>query len=224
MQNYYLNKLAADRLKYCYEIAPDRVKQYLDAEINFVCNRLNQTDLVLELGCGYGRIIPKLAKSAKLIIGIDTSYSSLVTGKDMVKNFSNVYLLQMDAINLAFPDQSFDVVVCVQNGISAFQVDKVKLIQESIRVTKHGGIVLFSSYSDKFWENRLEWFYLQAEAGLLGKIDTEKTKDGVIVCEDGFTATTVRLDEFQSLSSKLNVTTKIVEVDNSSVFCEMVPL
>lgn len=224
MQNYYLNKLAADRLKHCYEIAPDRVKQYLKAEINFVCNRLNQTDLVLELGCGYGRIISNLAKSAKLVIGIDTSYSSLVMGKDMLKDFSNVHLLQMDAINLSFPDQSFEVVVCIQNGISAFQVDKVNLIQESIRVTKVGGIILYSSYSESFWEERLEWFHLQAEAGLLGRIDTKKTKDGVIVCKDGFIATIIHPDEFIALSSKFNVKTKIIEVDNSSVFCEMVRL
>jgi 2-polyprenyl-6-hydroxyphenyl methylase/3-demethylubiquinone-9 3-methyltransferase len=224
MNNYYTDNLAAERLKQCYEIAPDRVQQYLNAEVNFVCDSLNQTDLVLELGCGFGRIIPQLAKNAKYVIGIDTSYSSLIMATDMLKDFSNVSLQQMNALNLAFPDQSFDVVVCIQNGISAFHVDKVQLIQESIRVTKIGGTILYSSYSDKFWEDRLEWFHLQEEAGLLGKIDAGRTKNGEIVCEDGFTARTIHPDEFLSLSSRFNVKTKIVEVDNSSVFCEMVRL
>ena len=220
--NYYIDKLAAEQLKQCYEIAPARIQQYLHAEINYVCNHLKHTDIVLELGCGYGRILPMLAKHAKYVIGIDTSYSSLVMGKEILKNHPNVFLLQMDAVDLAFVDQCFDAVVCIQNGISAFHVDRERLIQESVRVTRKRGTILYSSYSDKFWEDRLRWFQLQEEAGLLGKIDLEKTKDGVIVCEDGFTATTIRPDEFLLLSSKFNVTTKIVEVDNSSVFCEMV--
>jgi len=36
------------------------------------------------------------------------------------------------------------------NGISAFGVDKKRLIAESIRVTKNNGIILFSSYSTRY--------------------------------------------------------------------------
>jgi len=224
MTGYYIDRLSAAKLQQCYEIAPRRVRQYLDAEIAHVCQRLNSSDVVLELGCGYGRIIPQLAAKAAIVIGIDTSLSSLRMGQTMLHDVWNCSILQMDAISLAFSGKCFDVVVCIQNGISAFHVDKEKLIAESVRVTKSDGRILFSTYSDKFWNDRLEWFHLQADAGLLGKIDTEKTGDGKIVCVDGFTATTVSADEFLSLSSKSNVTTRIVEVDNSSVFCEMVRL
>jgi ubiquinone/menaquinone biosynthesis C-methylase UbiE len=127
----------------------------------------------------------------------------------------------MNALHLAFHDDSFDVVICIQNGISAFHVDKKELIKESIRIAKQGGTILFSSYSEKFWNHRLEWFQLQSKAGLLGEIDYEKTKKGMIVCKDGFTATTVKPEQFISLTSNLNVNAKIVEVDESSVFCEM---
>jgi len=67
----------------------------------------------------------------------------------------------------------------------------------------------------------LEWFQLQSDAGLLGEIDVEKTGDGVIVCKDGFRATTVGPEEFLSLTSDLYAETKIVEVDESSLFCEI---
>ena len=53
-----------------------------------------------------------------------------------------------------------------------------------------GGRALFSSYSPKFWEHRLSWFREQADKGLLGAIDEEKTRDGLIVCRDGFVART----------------------------------
>lgn len=222
MNNYYVEKLAAERLKRCYEIAPSRVRQYLEAELNFVLDRISTNHLVLELGCGYGRIIPALAWKARWVVGIDTSMSSLQYGQELLKSTSNCLLIQMDATQLSFLDRTFDVVVCIQNGISAFHVNQEHLIRESIRVTKRGGKVLISSYSEKFWEHRFEWFRRQADAGLLGKIDFDKTKGGVIICKDGFKATTVGRDRFLALTFGLNVDANIVEVDESSLFCEMI--
>lgn len=219
--NYYSNKLSAERLKRCYEIIPPRIRQYLEAEVNHVLAKINPNDFVLELGCGYGRILPMLARESKLALGIDTSISSLQLAKEILYGNSNIFLVQMDAVRLALHNHSFDLVVCIQNGISAFHVDQKSLIAESIRVTKHGGTVLFSSYSEKFWNHRLEWFQVQSEAGLLGEIDYQKTKEGFIVCKDGFTASTVGMDQFLSLASEFNVSVNIVEVDKSSLFCEI---
>ncbi len=128
----------------------------------------------------------------------------------------------MDAAHLAFTDNCFDLVVCIQNGISAFHVDQKTLIVESLRVTKPGGKLLFSTYSAKFWNHRLEWFRLQASAGLLGEIDEERTRDGHIICKDGFTATTVSETQFRELTSGLAANIAIIEVDESSLFCEIV--
>jgi len=221
MNDYYRDKLSAQRLKRAYEIAPPRIQQYLKAEMDYVLQKISTADIVLELGCGYGRIIPQIARKVGWVIGIDTSYASLFLGQEMLGDISNCLLLQMNAIHLAFRNHVFDSVICIQNGISAFHVKHRDLIRESIRVTKSGGTVLFSTYSDKLWEDRLEWFHLQSENGLLGEIDLEKTRDGVIVCKDGFTATTVRPDQFQSLTQQFDLDTRIVEVDESSLFCEI---
>jgi 2-polyprenyl-6-hydroxyphenyl methylase/3-demethylubiquinone-9 3-methyltransferase len=128
----------------------------------------------------------------------------------------------MNAVKLGFCDGVFDCVVCIQNGISAFHVDQQALISEGVRVAKAGGTVLLSSYSERFWKNRLEWFELQSKAGLVGEIDYEKTTDGVIVCKDGFTATTVSRDHYLALTAQLDADVRIVEVDESSLFCEIV--
>ena len=223
MSDYYSEKLLGERLKLCYEIAPSRVRQYLEAEVNYVIEKINPGDIVLELGCGYGRILPRIAEKAGLVIGIDTSIDSLLLGWKMLKKVTNCILFEMNAVQLAFPDKLFDLVVCVQNGISAFHVNQQDLIRESIRVTRTGGLILFSTYSDKFWQERLEWFQLQSQAGLLGEIDYTKTKDGVIICKDGFTATTVSPEKFRTLTKRFNVKTNIVEVDESSLFCEIIP-
>jgi ubiquinone/menaquinone biosynthesis C-methylase UbiE len=221
MKDYYQEKLAAEKLLKVYEIAPPRVQQYLNSELDFVLQKISAEDLVLDLGCGYGRIIPQLAQKAKFVVGIDTSCTSLVMGKKMLTGISNFQLAQMNAINLGFSENSFDVVICIQNGISAFHVDPKELVRESIRVAKPGGTVLFSTYSVKYWNHRLHWFQLQAEAGLLGEIDYEKTGNGVIVCKDGFMATTVSPEQFLELTRKFDVQATIVELDESSVFCEI---
>ncbi len=224
MNNYYSSKLSAERLKKVYEIATPRIKQYLEAELNYVLDKINPTDAVLDLGCGYGRIFPPLAKKAKTVIGIDYSYSNLILGKEMFGSLSNCLFSRMNAVQLGFLDNIFDIVVCIQNGISAFHVNRLDLISESIRVVKPNGIVLFSSYSEKFWDHRLEWFQLQSNHGLLGKIDNEKTGNGKIVCKDGFTASTVGKEEFKKLTEEIkNINVEIEEVDESSIFCTIIP-
>jgi 2-polyprenyl-6-hydroxyphenyl methylase/3-demethylubiquinone-9 3-methyltransferase len=140
-----------------------------------------------------------------------------------LQTFPNCSLAAMNAVQLGFPSNLFDLVICIQNGISAFHVDHSELVRESIRVTAPGGRVLFSSYSDKFWEKRLEWFRLQSEAGLIGEIDYEKTRSGIIACKDGFTATTVGPLQFMKTVENMNVEARCSEVDESSIFFEIVP-
>jgi len=221
MSGYYRERLSANRLERVYAIAPPRVRQYLDAEIDHVLALVRSDDAVLELGCGYGRVLEPLARKARIACGIDTSFESLALGSSAPGRAGNCAFAQMDAVRLGFRDGAFDRVVCIQNGISAFHVDARALVRESLRVTRPGGIALFSSYSDAFWEHRLEWFVLQAEAGLVGEIDWESTRDGTIACTDGFTATTVGAGRFTELVEKLGASARIVEIDSSSVFCEI---
>jgi ubiquinone/menaquinone biosynthesis C-methylase UbiE len=214
---YYSDKLSAARLERVYEIASPRVRQYLKAELEYVMSSIGPSDTVLELGCGYGRVLARLAEKAKAAVGIDTSLASLALAKELYQD--KVLLAQMDAVNLGFADASFDLTACVQNGVSAFKVDKKALMRESLRVTRPGGFALFSSYATAFWDHRLDWFVRQAEEGLLGEIDWEATGGGVIVCKDGFRATTISGDEFQNLALELDRSAEILEVDGSSLFC-----
>ena len=222
MDDYYAQRLSAERLRKCYDIAPPRVRHYLQAEIDYVADRIHPGDVVLELGCGYGRVLEPLADKAALVVGIDTSQPSLELAQELLGHVSNCRLVRMDAGMLGFRDRVFDMVACIQNGISAFKVDQRTLLAEAIRVTRPGGRVLFSSYAEKFWEQRLQWFRLQADHGLLGGIDGQATGHGTIVCQDGFKATTITPAEFRSLTSGFDVRVRIEEVDDSSVFCEIV--
>ncbi|NOY49296.1 MAG: class I SAM-dependent methyltransferase [Chlorobi bacterium] len=222
MNNYYSDLLNSNKLQKCYELAPPRVKQFLRAEIEFVLNEIKQTDAVLDLGCGFGRVTAELMKKAGKVVGIDISGESIELARKIIGDEKRCRLHTMDAAELKFPDNSFDVVICVQNGISAFKTDPLQLMKESIRVARKGGTLLFSSYSEKFWEHRLEWFQIQSEHGLIGEIDYEATKNGQVICKDGFKAITYSKKEFLGLASSFDVQTSIYEVDESSLFCKMV--
>jgi len=134
----------------------------------------------------------------------------------------SLHLAVMDATRMGFRDGNFDLTLCIQNGISAFGVSQEQLFAEAARVTRSGGVVLFSSYSHCFWEERLKWFEIQAENGLIGEIDYQATGNGVIVCKDGFRATTVDAEGFRSLAAILGLAPNLTEVDGSSLFCELV--
>jgi 2-polyprenyl-6-hydroxyphenyl methylase/3-demethylubiquinone-9 3-methyltransferase len=175
----------------------------------------------LELGCGYGRALQWLAPKARKTVGIDTSLSSLALADENSKKTKSFSLIAMDVVRMGFQDEVFDCVVCIQNGISAFHVDPKELIRESLRITKKGGKVLFSTYSPRFWDHRLEWFRKQSEEGLLGEIDREKTRNGNIVCKDGFKATAIKPDDFINLTWEQNVDVYLEEVNGSSLFCEL---
>ncbi len=219
---YYRERLAAERLRACYEVAPPRARAYLEAEIAFVLERCEPTARVLELGCGYGRMLGRLADRARLAVGIDTSLASLRLARELLGRNRAVRLLAMDALRMGFVDHAVDLTVCVQNGISAFGCDQRALVAEALRVTRSGGRVLFSSYSPLFWEARVEWFEAQAAAGLIGEVDRVATRDGVIVCRDGFRATTVDAAGFEALARGVGLEPHITEVDGSSLFCEFV--
>lgn len=91
-----------------------------------------------------------------------------------------------------------------------------------MRVTRDDGVVLFSSYSPKIWDARLEWFRKQSQLGLIGEIDEEKTRDGAILCKDGFEATTVNGRQFTELFNGPGLDASIIEVDESSIFCKVI--
>lgn len=216
-KNYYAQKLNSDKLYQVYQTEHPRVKQYFAAEIDFIRQELHGHEKVLELGAGYGRIMKELAPFAASIIGIDISKDSVDFGEEYLKDTPNCQLKVMNAHRLEL-DTEFDIVICLQNGISALKGEALNLIEQSLKLLSSGGKAYFSSYSPKFWEHRLAWFHEQARKGLLGEIDSGKTKNGVIVCTDGFTATTFSWDDLNKLGQAVSRLYRIQEVDDSSIF------
>lgn len=216
-ENYYDQNLNAQKLYHVYQSKYPRVLQYLEAEISYVRNHLQGSERILELGAGYGRIMKELAPFCKSIVGIDISEDNVKFGREYLKEVRNAELIVMDAHRLRFED-TFDMVLCLQNGLSAMEIEPMGYIQEIVQLLSAGGKAFFSSYSPDFWEYRVAWFQEQAEKGLLGELDLEKTKDGVIICKNGFCSTTYSAKELEMTGRASGYKYQVTEVDKSSIF------
>lgn len=216
-RNYYAQKLNAGKLFQVYDTNISSVQQYLDAELAFVREQLTGSERVLELGAGYGRVLKALAPYSRSITGIDISQDNILLAEHYLEEVPNTELRILDVHHLDITEE-FDVVLCLQNGLSAMKGQPEKLAEQALNTLVKGGKAFFSTYSPKFWEHRLAWFHEQANKGLLGEIDLEKTRNGQIVCKDGFTATTHSEDDLQRIGMSTGCNFTITEVDASSVF------
>src|SRR5205823_136804 len=106
-------------------------------------------DRVLEVGVGTG-INSSLYPSYCAVTGIDLSGSMLEKARDRVarKGVRNVRLLQMDAANLKFADDTFDIVYAPY--VISVVPDPVAVAREMRRVCRPGGrIVILNHFRSK---------------------------------------------------------------------------
>ena len=102
-------------------------------------------DLVLNVGCGYGREAKALLHRfpTARIIGIDASTSMIVDAKNNLPNRFDA--AQGSASELPFDDNTFDHILCI--GVLMHVRDEFPACREMIRVLRPGGrlIVSFNS-------------------------------------------------------------------------------
>jgi phosphatidylethanolamine/phosphatidyl-N-methylethanolamine N-methyltransferase len=106
-------------------------------------------DQVLEVGVGTG-INAGLYPTDCAVTGIDLSSSMLEKARDRVarKGVRNVRLLQMDAANLKFADDTFDIVYAPY--VISVVPDPVAVTREMVRVCRPGGrIVILNHFRSK---------------------------------------------------------------------------
>ncbi|MCX7662008.1 MAG: class I SAM-dependent methyltransferase [Candidatus Omnitrophica bacterium] len=111
-----------------------------------LCN--NITGRVLEIGCGEGLFLERLAKINPTleIWGIDNNPLCIREAEIRMgrANLKNVNLRLEDAFNLSFPDNYFDLVVCINFILILSSSDLVKnVLGEINRVLKRKGKIIF---------------------------------------------------------------------------------
>jgi phosphatidylethanolamine/phosphatidyl-N-methylethanolamine N-methyltransferase len=102
-------------------------------------------DRVLEVGVGTGINLNLYPRECG-VIGIDLSSSMLEKARERVfrRNIGNVRLLEMDAANLRFADNSFDIVYAPY--LISVVPDPVAVAREMRRVCREGGRIIFLNH------------------------------------------------------------------------------
>jgi 2-polyprenyl-3-methyl-5-hydroxy-6-metoxy-1,4-benzoquinol methylase len=109
-----------------------RVYQYVR---QFVANRE-----VLDVGCGVGYGASLLSRFANRVVGIDISLAAI---KEAYRFYPECEFFQMDAEDLKFPNESFDVVISTENF--EHLANQAKHVAEIARVIRKDGFAFIAT-------------------------------------------------------------------------------
>jgi ubiquinone/menaquinone biosynthesis C-methylase UbiE len=127
----------------------------------------------LELGCGTGVFLEKVARSGATIHGLDLSEDLLVKARSRMAGTANVTLDRGNAEAMPYPDAHFDAVY----GSSVLHhLDLAAALREIFRVLKPGGRLVFAEPN-----------LLNPQVALMFKFPPVKERFGVSADEMAFT-------------------------------------
>jgi SAM-dependent methyltransferase len=91
----------------------------------------------LDLGCGVGHTLRRIAPLVGLAVGADATIEMLEAGRNSVVSAPNAAFVQSDATALPFADAAFDLVTC---RLAAHHFgDPARAFREVARVLRRGG-------------------------------------------------------------------------------------
>ena len=105
---------------------------------------------VLEVGAGTGTSFPAYPRHCE-VVGIDLAPDMLARAQDKIleNGWTHLNVMEMNALDLKFPDNSFDYVMAFH--VVTVVPDPILMIQEAKRVCKPGGkIVIVNHFTSTF--------------------------------------------------------------------------
>jgi ubiquinone/menaquinone biosynthesis C-methylase UbiE len=116
---------------------------------------VRRDDVMLEIGCGVGRVGRVLAPLCRQWIGCDVSSNMLRHARQRLRDLPNVQLIEISGYDLQpVPDASVDVVYCTVVFMHLDEWDRYNYVLEAKRVLRPGGRIYidnFSLCSDEGW-------------------------------------------------------------------------
>ncbi|MEE1134394.1 MAG: class I SAM-dependent methyltransferase [Methanobrevibacter sp.] len=110
---------------------------------------IQKDDIILDVGCGGGININRMASQAKKVYGVDYSIESVKLSREVNREYieqGKVEVLEGNVQSLPFEDESFDIVTAFETIY--FWPDIEKSFGEVKRVLKPGGIFLIGMESN----------------------------------------------------------------------------
>jgi ubiquinone/menaquinone biosynthesis C-methylase UbiE len=109
---------------------------------------IGSDDVILEIGCGIGRVGQALAPICKQWIGCDVSPNMLRHAQERLADFSNVRFVELSGYDLRpIEDASVDLVYCTVVFMHLDEWDRYNYILEACRVLRPGGRIFIDNFN-----------------------------------------------------------------------------
>jgi ubiquinone/menaquinone biosynthesis C-methylase UbiE len=148
--------------------------------------------VILDIGCGGGMNINRMAQSAKKVYGVDYSIESVNLSKEVNQDLireGRVEVHEGNVMDLPFEDNSFDIVTAFETVY--FWPDIVKSFGEVKRVLKPGGMFLIGCEANgtnnlamKFFDKVVDMTFYE-DNDLVGFLKSNDFKDVTVYLRDG---------------------------------------
>lgn len=166
-----------DKTRHDYNaIAGDfsRTRQYPWQGFEKLAQYAKSGERVLDLGCGNGRLLDLLRNKKINYIGVDNSQALIEIAR---KKYPGADFRAGDALNLSFPDNSFDKIcsIAVLHHIPSRDL-RLRFLQEAKRTLKPEGLLILT-----VWDLRRKKLWLNIKFGLLKILRKSKLDFGDVL-------------------------------------------
>jgi ubiquinone/menaquinone biosynthesis C-methylase UbiE len=172
-----------------------------DAEHKYLLNKITPNSKVLNIGCGEGRNMKSIFEITHFVYGVDNDANAVKDTKENFKGISTVEVVQGEAVNLPFEDNTFDIITFLMI-LPNLDKEKEKALQEASRVVKDDGFIILSVYAETAFEDRMKMYKLVDAP--IKKIDGTK-----VILDESFGANISEqfsLQEIESLAKSAELT------------------
>lgn len=121
-------------------------------KLEFYLNEMKfkKTDVVLDIGCGYGRFGMHVRDTVEKVVGIDINPDNISYAKQYVGDKFEGHVVDLSKGLLPLTDNSVDKII-MENVLTFLSKDQqVELFKEIKRVIKPGGIIAFNIENSEY--------------------------------------------------------------------------
>lgn len=181
------------------------------AEIHYLTTKIDspQDKTFIDVGAGYGRVLPHLARIAKKVIAVEIDENLGRTLQERAGEFANCVVIMGDGSQLGklLEKQEYPkpVVLSLQNTLGPWKGDRYSAVDEMRKVAepKHGEVIvsIFRREAIESWG--LEMYH--SIAGLLGEYDptTSDLKNGVFRTKTGYESYWFSAEDREAIKKRL---------------------
>ena len=139
-------------------------------------------------------------------VGIDNSKTMCSHAKKNLSKHENIKVFYENATNLHFPNNYFDVSLCMNNTFGNLYDKQMKVLREMKRITKKGGVIIISVHSSKAVPTKIK---LYRNIGLTGM----KKTNNYVTTKEGFKSQQFTKNKLKSYFPKINLKPKIITLN-----------